>query len=215
MENLNISDFRNEPLPHTFFRQDPWASHVAVLLPGLNYTSHMPLLYYPTRLLLSAGVDVLQVEYDYSTRADFRQLSSSQRQTCLFADSENACNAALAQRNYQQVTIIGKSIGTSAMGHLLTTSDSLTQSRAVWLTPLLKDDILRGQIKECAQPSLFVIGTADPNYDRNYLAEVKEATGGEVLVIEGADHSLEIQGNTLQSLDALEQFLTALKTFLN
>ena len=175
----------------------------------------MPLFYYPTRLLLDAGVDVLQVEYDYSTRADFRQLSSSQRQTCLFTDSETACNAALAQRNYQRVTIIGKSIGTRAMGHLLTTSDRLMHARAVWLTPLLSDDILRRQIKECAQPSLFVIGTADPNYDRNYLAEVKEATGGEVLVIEGADHSLEIQGNTLRSLDALEQFLTTLKIFLS
>lgn len=212
-KNLEISGFQHEPLPHTFFRQDTEASHVAILLPGWNYTCHMPLLYYPARLLLESGADVLQVEYAYNTRRDFQELSRSEQMQCLFADTHAACNAVLAQRTYEQVTIIGKSIGTLAMGHVFTTDTKLAHARAVWLTPLLRNDRLRAQIKSYGQRSLFVIGTADPQYDPTYLAEVKEATNGEAIVVEGADHSLESKDNVLQSLKALEEVIRGVQTF--
>ena len=214
VETLDISGYRNQPVPNTFFKQDAETHQVAILLPGWEYTCQMPLLYYPARLLLELGADVLQVEYVYNLRADFQALPSSEQPEWMFADAAAACRAALAQRSYEQVTLIGKSIGTLTMGQLLTTEAKLAKAWAVWLTPLLKNERLRTQILESRQRSLFVIGTTDPNYHPDYLAEAKRATEGEAVVIQGADHSFEIKDSILRSLRAMEEVIGAMQRFL-
>ena len=105
-------------------------------------------------------------------------------------------------------------MGTLAMGHLLATDARLQQAQCVWLTPLLRDERLRARIKQAKPRSLFVIGTADPHYAPVHLAEVEQATQGQSVVIEGANHSLEIAGHVVQSLQALEQVIRALEGFL-
>jgi len=64
-------------------------------------------------------------------------------------------------------------------------------------------------------PALFVIGTADRQYKPDLLAQVESATGGETLVIPGADHSLEIPGDVPASLQAMERIVLALQGFVN
>ena len=73
---------------------------------------------------------------------------------------------------------------------------------------------MRADIARWGGHSLFVIGTADPFYDAAYLAEVQHATRGETVVVDGADHSLEIQGDVLRSLEAIMQVMRALQQFL-
>lgn len=211
---LQITGYRAEPVPNTFHRQDDEARHVAILLPGVAYTCQMPLLYYPTRLLLALGADVLWVEYAHHRRADFLALSDSERERWFITDVSAACQAALAQRPYQQITLIGKSMGTLAMGHLLTSDARLVQARAIWLTPLLRNSRLRAQIQQSKPRSLFVIGTADSHYDPAHLAEMQKATGGDVSVIDRGDHSLEIEGDIWRSLQAIEQVMRAIQVFL-
>jgi hypothetical protein len=63
--------------------------------------------------------------------------------------------------------------------------------------------------------SLFVIGTLDSHYDLAYLEEVRLASGGESVVIQGADHSLEIEGNTIGSIRAVEQIVRAMPQVLD
>ena len=213
-ESLNIQGYGDEPVPNTFFKQDTSTDRIAILLPGWEYTCQMPLLYYPARLLLHLGWDALQVEYTYNLRHDFQAASPSEQLKWLFADAEAAFTSAMAQRDYSKVALIGKSIGTLAMGELLTTQAKLAQARAVWLTPLFRNERLKNQINQCRQPSLFVIGTADPNYTPTIMAEAKEYTGGEAVVIEGADHSLEIKDNIPESLKALRKVIDALERFL-
>jgi hypothetical protein len=60
-----------------------------------------------------------------------------------------------------------------------------------------------------------VIGTADSHYDPGYLEEVVLASGGESIVIEGADHSLEIVGDTVGSIRAVEQVVRVMQRFLD
>lgn len=211
---LQISGYQGEPVPNTFFQQGGATDHIAIVLPGVRYTCHMPLLYYPTRLLLSMGADVLWVEYTYDQRPGFRALSEAERERWFITDVTAACHTALAQRPYRQVTLVGKSLGTLAMGHLLTADPQLAQAQAIWLTPLLRNERLRAQIRQSKARSLFVIGSADGHYDPASLAEVRAATGGETLVIDGADHSLEIEGDLWRSLQALEQVLRAIQAFL-
>jgi pimeloyl-ACP methyl ester carboxylesterase len=211
---LQITGYRDEPVPNTFLRQNGDADHVAILLPGVRYTCDMPLLYYPAGLLLDLGADVLRVEHARDRRADFQAITEAEQGRWFLADAAAACHTVLAQRDYQHVTLIGKSIGTLAMGHLLTTDPALAQARAIWLTPLLTHGGLRAQIKQCRQRSLFVIGTADRFYDKDKLAEVQAASHGAAVVIEGADHSLEIAGDVFQSLQSIERVIRAIQSFL-
>ena len=211
---LDIKGYRDEPVPHTFFQQDTGTHHIAVLLPGMGYTAQMPLMYYPSNIMLDLGSDVLRLEYEYNRREDFIALKGNERKRWLITDVTNACHTVLRERSYQEITLIGKSIGTRAMGHLITTVDQFRSARVIWLTPLLGNERLRSQICEGGQQSLIVIGTNDPQYDQAHLEEVRKATGGETLVVDGADHSLEIKGNVMQSLKALEKVISAIQAFL-
>jgi predicted alpha/beta-hydrolase family hydrolase len=211
---LAITGYRNEPVPHTFLRQDQVARHLAILLPGIGYTCDMPLLYYPGRLLLARGADVLRVEYAYQQREDFKTATADEQGRWVVADVTAACHAVLAQRDYEQITFVAKSLGTLALGPVLTADQRLARAYTVWLTPLLRIDHVRADIAQWRGHSLFVIGTADPFYDPAYLAEVRHATRGETVVVDGADHSLEIAGDVLRSLEAMMRVMRALQQFL-
>jgi predicted alpha/beta-hydrolase family hydrolase len=213
-ETLNIRGYRNEPVANTFLRQKHDTHHLAVLFPGLGYTAHMPVLYYPGQLLVDRGADVLRVEYAYIRRPDYQAAPGAERARWLYADVSAALDLALAQREYGQVTLIGKSIGTRAAGHLLSTRAHLPRLQCIWLTPLLRDQALCAQIKQVKHRALFVIGTADSQYDAGTLAEVRQATGGDSLVIDGADHGLEIGGDVVQSIRVMQQVIEGIQRFL-
>jgi predicted alpha/beta-hydrolase family hydrolase len=214
LQRLDFVGYREEPVPHTFFRQEDETHHLAILAPGGRYTAYMPLLYYPMRLLLTLGADVLRIEYAYMDREAYQALPPSEQVRWLFTDVSAASRAALAQRPYQQVTLVGKSLGTLALGYLLATESALREAQAIWLTPLLWNDLWRSQVQQARPRSLFASGTADPHYDPAHLAELQAATNGTVVLVEGANHSLEIEGDVRASLQALEQLVQAVQTFL-
>jgi hypothetical protein len=212
--SLDISGYRDLPVPNTFTRQDQETQHLGVILPGYGYRATMPVLYYPERLLVTRGADVLRVEYGYDQQPGFPTLSDTERSRWFHADVAASCDAALAQRAYQRITLVGKSIGTRAMGHLLETDDRFRGAQCVWLTPLLRDARLCDQVIRWRPRSLFVIGTADSQYDSDLLGDLELATQGQGLVVEGANHSLEIEGDVVESLHALEQMVQAVDVFL-
>jgi len=212
---LQIVGHRDEPLPHTFLEQETEANHLAVLLPGVGYTVHMPLLYYPMLELVARGADVLRIETIYVKQSGFEELAPADRARWVFADAIAACSVALAQRPYEHITLVGKSLGTMTMGYLLTAEARLTHARAIWLTPLLWNDVLRSQIQQTSPRSLFVVGTADPHYNPVFLSEMVKATGGESVVIDDANHSLEIKGNVLASVQAIDKAMRAVQKFLD
>jgi hypothetical protein len=205
---LYVPGYQNEDVANTFFRQEHETRHLAILFPGLGYTAHMPVIYYPGCLLTTRGADVLRVEHSYQA------WSGKERIRCLNFNASSALDTALAQRKYEQVTLVGKSLGTYAVGHLLTTHAGLPQLQCIWLTPLLSDPELRSQIKKVKHRALFVIGTADPEYNAAQLAEVQQATGGESILIDGANHSLEIGGDVVQSIRAMQQVIECIQRFL-
>lgn len=214
-KSLSISDYHGAPLSNTFMHQEQTARQLAIVLPGQGYTAHMPVLYYPTSLLVNRGADILNVDYDYYRKPAFSKVSGVERSQWLFADATAALEAGLAQRPYERVVLVGKSLGTLAMGHLITTDAQLVQSPCIWLTPLVRNATLRQQIAQARPRSLFVIGTADSHYDPADFTEVVEATRGQSLVIEGANHSLEVVGSVSESLRAMAQVVQAVEIFLD
>ena len=212
---LDIRGYHDEPVPNTFVEQDTETPHLAILLPGFGYTCHMPLLYYSSQLLSASGADVLEIEYAYKQRPDFAAASEEERANWLIGDVTSACQVALDNRSYSRITIVAKSLGTLAQLHLLTQVAIPASAEAVWLTPVLGYGPFMRQIERWRGRSLFVIGTRDPYYDPALLSRVATATGGETLVIEGADHSMEIEGDIYASLSALEQVIRRIESFLH
>jgi len=213
INSLSIKGYNSEPVPNTFFKQDEETKHGAIIFPGLGYTAHMPLLFYSRELMLSLEADVLTVEYDYNSR-NFLALDGRERMQLLFADVQPAWNALLKQRDYKQITFIGKSLGTRAMGHVLNCEPIPASIDAVWLTPLLKDARLRDQMKQFKGRSLFISGTADPHYDAEYMKELQEATRGQVVLVNEGDHSLNIKDDIIGSIRELKKVINSIKAFI-
>jgi hypothetical protein len=86
------------------------------------------------------GADVLCVEYDYYCKPAFRQASGAERDRWLFADATAALEAGLAQRTYEQIVLVGKSLDTLAMGHLIT-ADTATFLAALFYRRRLEETL--------------------------------------------------------------------------
>lgn len=214
INSLSIKGYNAEQVPNTFTQQEEETEHGVIIFPGWGYTVHMPLLFYSSELMLSLKADVLTVEYEYNNRQDFLALDNKERMQWLFTDVQSAYQTVLKQREYKQITFIGKSLGTRAMGHLLTNEPLPANVNAIWLTPLLKDVRLREQMKQFRGRSLFISGTADPHYDAEHMKEVQEATKGQVVLVDEGDHSLNIKDDIIGSIQELEKVINSIKAFI-
>ncbi len=213
-QSLAISGFRQEPLPNRFSRHEGGTDHLALILPGQAYHAGLPLLAEPAELLQRAGADVLRVDYAYRG-PDFRASTAAERDRWIAADVIAAWGVVKTQRAYRQWTLVGKSLGTLAMGHLLAADPALAPARCAWLTPIFGDDALRTRAIAHRGPALIAVGTADPYYDAEMFGEVQQATGGEAVIVADADHLLEIPGDVSRSEDALAQVIAAFQRLLS
>ncbi|MDG6949633.1 MAG: hypothetical protein JRM77_07295 [Nitrososphaerota archaeon] len=214
IERLRISGYRNDQVPNSFFRQAGGSDHLAIVLPGLSYRCNQPLLWYPTRALLSSGADVLWVEYAYDLQPDWVVADDQVQRDWLFDDVVAATRSAM-ETKYERVTLVGKSMGTIALGHVLRTEKIPDRRKAVWLTPVLDDPALRRQLVESNLPSLIVIGSKDNYYDGSFLERLQSKKSFEVEVIKGADHILETDEGTLASIDIMRQVMNSFQRFIS
>ncbi len=210
---LTINGYRGEPVPNHFHRQDADTDHLALVLPGFGYSCDMPLLYFTVNHLLDGGTDVLQVEYQYNERQDYRTLEPHERQRWLQEDVSAAWQAALAQRKYQRFTVIGKSLGTRAMPTLISTEPLLKEACTIWFTPMWQEASVAAWLRRSTQPTLVVIGTADPLYTETLAEEIAANEHCTVTVLPDVDHSLEIPGKIIRSVQSLEHALIAVQGF--
>ena len=139
---LKINGYKDKPVPNMLFKQDAETKHLAIIFPGAGYISRMPVLYYPTKLMLSKQADVLRVDYSY-LNPEYEALDEKEQEAWFDSDVMASFEIAFRQRQYEKVTLIGKSLGTH-----------------------------------------------DDHYNADRLEEVKSATEGTSLVVDGADHRL-------------------------
>jgi hypothetical protein len=208
-----MKGYHEQAVPNRFFKQADETKHLAIIYPGGNYTAQMPLLYYPNRILQMAGADVLCVDYQYSTSA-VTAMNNAEWEAMFAADIAASLQVGLAQRSYARLTLIGKSLGTLALAHLLDTQPIAKQASLIWLTPLLTRDSVFEAIKRTPHRALFAIGTQDSYYHEERLNELIFLTGGKSVVIENADHSLELRNDIPGSLGAMLRVTKAIEAFV-
>ena len=210
---LKISGYQDVPVPNLFIRQAQDTHTLAITFPGLHYSCDKPLLYYPSKLILERGGDILQLQTDY-TRPDFQFAPRQEQVNWIFRDAQSALLAGCHQRQYEKLILIGKSIGTLALAGSLS-ADFDIDVATVWITPLLYQPPVVDAARSFDGPALFLVGTGDPTYIPDVLQQIQESTGAEVLVVKDANHSLEIPGDTFRSLAIIEDILLVISRFLD
>jgi predicted alpha/beta hydrolase len=212
MTSLKIPGYKGQGVPNTFYRQDRDTKHLGIVLPGFRFSADRAELYYGARILLERGADVLRAEYTYY-ETDYVKASDREQYDWLSKDASAVGDAGLSQRSYEKVTLLGKSLGTLAMGHLLG-EGRFRSASCVWFTPILTDETLVTRIEQVRPRSLFIIGTADSYYKPDVLERLVDATRGRQTVIDRATHGLEIPGSIPESLDVLNRIVKDLQDFL-
>jgi len=211
---LNIKGYGGRHLKNRLLKQSVDTQEVALIFPGLAYNSNMPLLHYSIETILTSGINVLTVDYDYSNNPEFLKQVQSTRSDWLIEDVESAFNVITEEENQKVVCLTGKSLGTIALGHLLETHEELRDAKTIWLTPLIKNPQLLEQMLKYMKDAVLVIGTEDPQYDRDTVDRLNASTQLSGIIIDGANHSLEIEGDVTQSLRVLMQIVAILQQFL-
>jgi hypothetical protein len=213
LKSLDALGYQNQQVPNTFMSQSNPTGHLGIILPGYRHSADMADLHYAGRILLEQGADLLRVEYRYYETTYLSQPESEQNQR-ISEDVFAVCNACLAFRSYEKITLIGKSLGTRGMG-LLLDDERFQKADCVWSTPLLTMEWLRSRIEQVRPRSLFIFGTADDYYKPAVLQHLVKVTNGRSVVIEGATHGLEVPGSISKSLQGLGQIVDALQEFLS
>jgi len=210
--SLVIHGYQGRDVPNRLFKQAGQADTLAVIFPGLNYSADMPLLFYPAELLRQRGADVLQLHTDY-TVVEYQTAPLHERLLWLLTDAGAAIQAAQTQSQYKHLLLIGKSIGTLVLAQLVTAGFA-SEAITIWLTPLLHQPFLVASAERCQSPALFIAGTHDSTYDAEALEKIQQAPGAKTLVIEGANHSLQIPHDVFASLRVMERVLQEIDRFL-
>jgi hypothetical protein len=174
------------------FREgDP--ARCAVVLPGVAYFSQAPLLWFAREAAQAGGWSVLEL----TERAP--------RGEEPFAWMGDRARRALDAAEADTVAVIGKSLASAAAP--LVAERGLP---AVWLTPLLNRPEVVGALEAGAGPALLVGTPADPTWGDGTVPR-----GPEVLELEGLDHSLQVPGDPLASLDVLRRVTERIGGFLD
>jgi hypothetical protein len=167
----------------------------AVVLPGVRYFSQAPLLWFAREAAQAGGWSVLEL----SERAPADEEP--------FAWIRDRAERALEAVDAATVAVIGKSLGSAAAP--LVAERGLA---AVWLTPLLVRPEVVAALRAASAPTLLVGSAADPTW-----SDGEQPGGGsvEVLEFEGLDHSLQVEGDPIASLDVLRVVTERIGGFLD
>ena len=138
---------------------------VVTLLPGRGYTPQAPLLRFTSSLLVERGWTVREVWWSRLPPTGDPQTDARQA----LVEGERALRAVQVREH----VVVAKSLGT----RLLPVARELGLP-GVWLTPLLREDTVRGALGATAVPSLLVGGSADSSAWDHEVAEQAAPTAG-------------------------------------
>jgi hypothetical protein len=187
--------------------QKETADSLAIILPGAGYTTQAPLLHFCTGLFYSKGYDVLHLNYSFN-REEQAALSGEG----LAEAVRHVIDDALKSKGYEQYYFVAKSIGTMALPYLLK-DQSFQDAKAVWMTPLLQKEFVLNSMGADNHKGLCIIGDQDPFFTWERIERIKENPNLSIKVVEGGDHSLELSGDPIQSIDLLKNIISDIQHF--
>ena len=163
-----------------------------MVLPGVRYFSQAPLLWFAREAAQAHGWSVVEVDERAPHGRDPFEWMRERAEEALAA----AAGAGLT-------VVIGKSLGSAAA--------PLVSGPAIWLTPLLIRPEIVGALEAATAPALLVGSPADPTWADGRKPENERL---ELVELPGLDHSLQVSGDPLASLDVLSDVTRRVAAFL-
>jgi len=211
--SLEIPGVQGHSVQNLYFQQMEASDRLVLMYPGLRYSCDKPLLYYTTELLLERGYDVLQLRANYRT-PEFKDLSQADQTIQLIEDGKALLNAGRQEKPYSDLILIGKSLGTLAMAFILSEDRDLLNVKTIWLTPLMHLTPVSQTALELTGPAFIAGSETDPTFESEPVTRIQSKSNVILHIIQHANHSLEIPGDPLRSLQILTLVIENLKSFL-
>lgn len=101
------------------------------------------------------------------------------------------------------------------MAHLVSVGILVNDWTSVWLTPLLKEDVVFDALTTIAGAAAIVIGSDDHHYDEARLESLAARRNVTVIVQPDGNHSLNSGNSAGESAQALADIIGQLDTFHN
>ena len=194
-------------------------SKIAVVFPGIGYTSDKPLLYYASKVAQKCGYDESRtLTYNFSYKSDLKSDRETYRRACnrvvKFTEEELK---GIDRMSYDKILFISKSLGTVAAAsfeHDLTRFYNkevspfvLPPIKQIFFTPL--EETFRYPVKN----AIGFIGTSDSWSDLDKITKFANKQYIPITVYENANHSLET-GNIDLDLKNMADIMALCKRFL-
>ncbi|MBM7660239.1 hypothetical protein JOC85_001006 [Bacillus mesophilus] len=197
----------SKSFPFRLIEQQEKTKNLVIILPGAGYTTQAPLLHFTTGVLYKKGFDVLHINYSF-TRQEMSDLNDRE-----FArDVQLTIDNAIKDKRYTSFFVVAKSIGTRALSKLLH-HEMFEDAKLVWLTPILQNDNVFHGMVNSDHKGLCIIGDKDFCYIKECFEQLKHKQNLLLKVVQGGDHSLELQGEPIQSIDVLKNVISAIDEF--
>ncbi|MBR5370614.1 MAG: alpha/beta hydrolase [Oscillospiraceae bacterium] len=180
---------------------------LAVICPGIGYHADKPLLYYAAKLAKAQGCEILSVTYcdmPQKIRGDLGMMRDAAARA--YAQTE-AKLAAYDPAGYEEVLLIGKSIGTIAAA--MYNAEHSLRARQILYTPLDETFSFISPGSSC----IAFVGDADPWSEIRKLQKSADAKQIPLSVYSGCNHSLE-SGDILRDITILEDVMQKTAQFI-
>jgi pimeloyl-ACP methyl ester carboxylesterase len=177
---------------------------VALLIPGLHYSAERPLLHFARAVFARHGWSTQDVSWPgpppMQDGQDLRSWFTRSR-SFVYDHISQVLDRATAPR----IALVGKSLGAFAAA-----AAADRGLPGIWLTPLLRDSEVPGDLSRSAAPFLLVGGTADPSWD----PAVARSFGRPVFEAPDADHGMETADDPVNSAEVLRRVTAAMDAFV-
>lgn len=197
----------NNNYPFRLIEQKEQSKNLVIVLPGAAYTTQAPLLHFTTGLFYTKGFDVLHINYSFN-REEMAALSEEEFTKNVLLAIDNAINS----KEYHNYFIVAKSIGTIALSYLQQNT-TFHNAKLIWLTPLLqRDDVFNAMISSYKK-GLCIIGDKDTCFIEERFEKLKTNHHLQLKLVEGGNHSLEIDGEPIESIETVKSVISAINDF--
>lgn len=175
---------------------------VVYLVPGRGYSAERPLLHFAGLAFEKHGWTARQVRWPSLLPPRGTDLALWRQELRSYV--HDYLGEVLAAEPDPRVAVVGKSMGAFAAAQAADRG-----LPAVWLTPILRESELPGDLRRASAPYMLLGSAADPTWD----PAVARGLGRQFYETEHADHGLEIDDDPLASIEILRQVTAAIDSF--
>ena len=128
-------------------------------------------------------------------------------------DVQLAIENAFKGKSYSNYYIAAKSIGTKVIRYLLD-NPMFKDAKVVWLTPILQNDEVYNAMVNSNNKGLCIFGEKDSFCFKLERFEVLKNNPNLILrVIDGGNHSLELEKDPIRSIELLKSVIAEINEF--